>query len=94
MIHTPTVKQAAALALIEDNPLRVEATSRLRDDLLHVHGILERGLLNNGWVSQVSLGEHTRVAYGSPVTVELFVWKLTMWGADALRDATLAGKLG
>lgn len=90
MIHKPTVKQAAALALIEDNPRRVEAISRLRGDLLHVHGIVERGLENNGWVARVSLGEHTRTAYGSPVTVELFAWKLTTWGADALRDVTQA----
>jgi hypothetical protein len=50
MNHTATRKQAEALALIEDNPGRVEAGIRTRGDALHVHGIVERALARNGWV--------------------------------------------
>jgi hypothetical protein len=81
-----TKTQAAALALIEDNPRRVEAVTRLRRDLLRINGNVEHTLRYSGWVEPVSLGDHTRTAYGATVTVPLFAWKLTEAGRTALRS--------
>lgn len=50
MDRKPTAKQAEALALIEDNPSRVEAITRRVHDALHINGNVERGLIRNGWV--------------------------------------------
>lgn len=75
MNRKPTAKQAEALALIEDNPGRVEAITRAVHDALHINGNVERGLIRNGWV--FCDGDRGR-------------WALTQAGADALRDHTAA----
>lgn len=81
-----TKAQAAALALIEDNPRRVEAITRLRRDLLRINGNVEHTLRYSGWVEPVSLGQHTRVERGQELVTVLFAWKLTEAGRTALRS--------
>lgn len=83
---TVTKAQAAALALIEDNPRRVEAVTRLDSSLLRVNGNVETTLQMKGWVERVELGEHARRAYGKLTTVTLHAWRLTESGREALRS--------
>lgn len=70
-----TARQAEALALIEDNPGRVEAITRAHHDALHVQGNVERSLMRGGYVFRPQGSNR---------------WALTQAGADALRDHTLA----
>jgi hypothetical protein len=82
--------QIAALALIEDNPRKVEAISRIAKGYKRIHGNAEHALTKLGLIEKVEVGTHTREAFGSTVTVTLNAWKLTPAGVDALHAATHA----
>ena len=81
-----TKTQAAALALIEDNPRRVEAGTRLRRDMLRINGNMENALNRHGFIVTHEVGVDTRIAYGEQVTATIRAWKLTEAGREALRS--------
>lgn len=82
-----TANQARALALIEDNPFRVEAMTRLQKGMLRINGNMEHGLSYGGLITKVDSGiENTRVQFGQVHTVTIMTWKLTEAGRTALRS--------
>jgi hypothetical protein len=82
-----TANQARALALIEDNPFRVEATTRLQKGFLRINGNTEHSLSYSGLITKVNSGiENTRIQFGLVHVVTIATWKLTEAGRTALRS--------
>lgn len=83
-----TKPQAAALALIEDNPNRVEAISRFGRGTLRINGNVERTVAQLGLVeiSDFTTQQTWKAAWMTePVTSTVRYWKLTELGRRALR---------